>query len=84
MASTFAAAKRATDDWIAGPAALLDEIRRSAPGAAPSAATTTWCLLQLVHRAHSCGFKLDQTHYTSANGRRSRRTWLRLNETFTA
>jgi hypothetical protein len=34
MASTFAAAERATDDWIAGPVALLDEIRRSAAGVA--------------------------------------------------
>lgn len=37
MASSFAAAARAMDDWIAGPAALLDEIWRSAPGAALSA-----------------------------------------------
>ena len=37
MASTFAAAARAMDDWIAGPAALLDEVWRSAPGTALSA-----------------------------------------------
>jgi hypothetical protein len=34
MASSFASAERAMDHWIAGPVALLDQIRRSASGVA--------------------------------------------------
>lgn len=40
MASTFAATTRAMDEWLTGPTALLDDLRRSTPGHATLASVS--------------------------------------------
>ncbi|MET3582643.1 hypothetical protein ABID19_005705 [Mesorhizobium robiniae] len=55
MASSFASAEGAMNHWIAGPVALLDEIRRSASGVAWSEPFRVCRRLQLLRKGGVSG-----------------------------